>query len=204
MGTAVSNERRPPGRGSLAKSAGMTFVEYLVILFLVAVGIFALLSWRPWEQWSQPVQPPQARPEPAQQPGQAPQLAQEPQAPASQQTQPRAQPQAVQGNKKVFFVPMGEFPQPSLEDLAAHFKAKHGLKIETLPEVPVSRELFDADRQQLIGEELIAAMKRQYPAQANDPEALLIGLTQGDMYIRGRPDWRFGFAVGDLPRFAVI
>ena len=47
-------------------------------------------------------------------------------------------------------------------------------------------------------------MQRSYPGLANDPEAMLIGITIGDMYIRGRPEWRYGFAAGDTVRVAVV
>ena len=123
---------------------------------------------------------------------------------ARQQGEAPAPPTQLQGKGKIHFVPIGEFPSPTRERLVAFFKEKLHLSIETLPIVPIERTAFDDRRRQLIAEELIGLMQRRYPELSNDPEALLIGITIGDMYIRSRPEWRYAFAAGDTVKVAVV
>lgn len=110
----------------------------------------------------------------------------------------------LHGKGRVYLLPLGEFPSAVLSQLVSYYKDKYDLTIETLPPIELESAVFDPDRQQLIAEELIALMKRHYPALANDPEAVLIGLTQGDMYIQ-MFNWRFAFGFYDTAgRFGVI
>jgi len=46
-------------------------------------------------------------------------------------------------------------------------------------------------------------MKHRDPAHANNPESILIGMTEEDMYIRGKA-WRFAFSYREEGRFAVV
>jgi len=115
--------------------------------------------------------------------------------------QAAAQAQAPPPTKRIYVVPLGAFPAASLERLLVYYREKHGLNLESPPQVEVGRESFDALRRQLIAEELVALMKRHNPQQANDPAAILLGVTRGDMYIRSY-DWRFAYREGE--RFAVV
>jgi len=105
---------------------------------------------------------------------------------------------------KIHFVPIGEFPSPPRDRLVNYFKEKFGLSIGTLPPIPIERTAFDERRRQLIAEELLGLIQRRYPDLAKDPGALVIGITVGDMYIRNRPEWRYGFAAGDTVKLAVV
>ncbi|MBI4391632.1 MAG: hypothetical protein HY575_07070 [candidate division NC10 bacterium] len=129
---------------------------------------------------------------------------------AAQQTgvAPRPRPAAVaprpsRGVGRVYFVPMGEFPAASVEHLIAYYREKYGLAIETLTAVPLEAAAVDLLRQQLVAEELIALVKHHHPGLAEDPEAILIGLTAYDMYIR-EYTWEFAFAWRQDGRFAAI
>lgn len=113
----------------------------------------------------------------------------------------QASPQQRTG--KIYFVPLGEFSSLRMDDLVAYYKQRFGLKIEMLPAVRFENAVVDYGRQQLIAEELIALMKRQYPKIANDPQAFLIGITAVDMYIR-QHTWRFAFSRREEGRFAVV
>ncbi len=104
---------------------------------------------------------------------------------------------------KIYFVPLGNFPETSLEQLEAYFRHKFGLTIERLPALPFERGVVDYRRQQLIAEELIGLMKRRYPELGNDPKAFLIGITSDDIYIRGYT-WRFAFSFRQDGRLAVV
>lgn len=163
------------GRGSPAHSggreargracAGMTFVEWCVVALLVVLASMGLLSW--WQareaEWA------------AQQPARV------------------EGPRQLQGRGRVYFVPLGNFPARRLEQLVAYYKDRYGLAIETVSAVPLGPGVADVERRQLIAEELVVLMRRGHGALADDPQAILIGFTSGDMYIQ-QYTWRFAFA----------
>jgi Zn-dependent protease with chaperone function/predicted Zn-dependent protease len=112
-------------------------------------------------------------------------------------------PRTLGGVGRVYFVPVGEFPAASVEHLLAYYREKYGLVIEALAAVPLEAAAVDLLRQQLVAEELVALVKRHHPGLAEDPEAILIGLTSYDMYIR-EYTWQFAFAWRQDGRFAAI
>ncbi|HYB72206.1 MAG TPA: hypothetical protein VED18_02445 [Candidatus Sulfotelmatobacter sp.] len=99
---------------------------------------------------------------------------------------------------------MSDFPPEILQKLSVHYREKYGLSIGALSAVPLDRSVVDEDRRQVVAEEIIALMKRSRPDLASDPEAILIGFTAYDMYIRGVPNWRWAFVQREEGRFAVI
>jgi hypothetical protein len=109
----------------------------------------------------------------------------------------------LRGAGKIYFVPLGDFPAPKVENLVAYYRDKFNLTIESLPGVPLNPSARDADRQQLIAEATIALMKHAYPDLTRDPEAILIGLTVEDMYI-ARYDWQYTFSWRQDKKFAVV
>lgn len=102
----------------------------------------------------------------------------------------------------IYFVPLGPLTSPSPRELTIYYRQKLGLTIHILPSVPIEPVVLDRARRQVIGEELIALMKRRYPHLVEDSSVLLIGLTKYDMYIRGK-DWRFAFAIRQEGRYVV-
>jgi predicted Zn-dependent protease len=110
---------------------------------------------------------------------------------------------AGRNSVEVYFVPLGDIPSLSLQRLVTSYNQKFGLAIKTLPGLPLERSSVDRQRRQLIAEELIEFMKRGYPRLANDPRAILIGITEFDMYIR-RYNWQFSFSYRAQNRFAVV
>ena len=105
--------------------------------------------------------------------------------------------------RKVYFIPLGDFPTPLTNELVAHYKKKFNLTIEELPAIALDPGVIDNSRKQLVAEELIGMMKRKYPNLATDPNAILIGFTQEDMYIR-KYTWRFSFTWRQEDKFAVV
>jgi predicted Zn-dependent protease len=77
------------------------------------------------------------------------------------------------------------------------------LTIETLGQVELESTVVNYARRQLIAEEVIALMQRKHPQLAADPGAILIGITDYDMYIR-QYRWQFAFAWRQDERFAVV
>jgi hypothetical protein len=102
----------------------------------------------------------------------------------------------------IYFVPLGPITFPSPRELTVYYRQKLGLTVQILPSVPIGPVVLDRVRQQVIGEELVALMKRRYPHLVKDSSVLLIGLTKSDMYIRGK-DWRFAFAIRKEGRYVV-
>ncbi len=113
-------------------------------------------------------------------------------------------PEQAQAARRVYFVPLGDVPPHLLERLVAYCKDKFSLTIETLQAVPLESAVVDDETRQLIAEELLALMRRHHARLADDPQAILIGITSDDMYLRVRPARRFGLAAGEMPRYAVL
>ena len=111
--------------------------------------------------------------------------------------------QSLKGSGKVYFIPLGDFPSSTTEDLIAHYKIKYGLNVETLPNLPLKFSVVDTGRQQLIAEALITLMKSAYPDSTNNPEAIMIGLTTEDMYI-AQYSWQFTFSWRQEGKYAVV
>ena len=109
----------------------------------------------------------------------------------------------LEGEGKVYFIPLGDFPSESVALLVAYYKQKFDLRIETLPGLSLEDNVRDSSRNQLVAENVIAMMKNLNSALALDHEAILIGITNEDMYIQ-KNAWRFAFAWRERDRLAVV
>jgi tetratricopeptide (TPR) repeat protein len=105
--------------------------------------------------------------------------------------------------RTVYFVPLGDFSSPVTAELATHYKTKFGIGIVCLPVIPLDGSTFDSHRHQLIAEDVIELIKRTYPKLVEDPDAVVIGLTESDMYIREKT-WQYAFSYRGDSRFAVV
>jgi hypothetical protein len=106
----------------------------------------------------------------------------------------QAQPTRPALLQRVYFIPLGDLREPDLEAMAGWYRDRYQIPVEVLDALLLGPDVIDARRRQVIAEELMALMERSYPAQAEDPVALLIGVTPDYMYIRERPDWQWAFA----------
>ena len=105
--------------------------------------------------------------------------------------------------QKIYFAAVGEMRSVHLDVLQAYYKQRYDLTVEILPPIGLEPMVVDERRRQLIAEELIEMLKRRYPEHARSPQSILIGITEGDMYIR-EVNWRFAFARRDGDRFAIV
>ena len=105
--------------------------------------------------------------------------------------------------QKIYFVAMGEMRSVRLDGLQAYYKQRYDLTIDLLPSIGLEPVVVDERRRQLIAEELLSLLKRRYPEHARSPQSIVIGITEGDMYIR-EVNWRFAFARRDGDRFAIV
>jgi predicted Zn-dependent protease len=101
----------------------------------------------------------------------------------------------------VYLVPIGRFASVSQTKLATDLARRHQVPTSTLPALPLTRYAVDEERDQLVSERLIELLRRQYPVR--HPRAVVIGLTQFDMYIR-QASWNYAFSLRSEPSYAVV
>ena len=107
------------------------------------------------------------------------------------------------GKEKLYFVPLSSFSAASVTKLVNSFKQKTGIDVIVTQPVPFALSTVDKRRQQVIAEEAIALIKLRYPELATDPNAIVIGLTDEDLYAR-REKWEFAFCYRKEGRFAIV
>jgi tetratricopeptide (TPR) repeat protein len=107
------------------------------------------------------------------------------------------------GQEKLYFVPLNNFSAASLTKLVKSCKEKTGIEVIVTQPVPFALTTVDKRRQQVIAEEAFNLIRLRYPNIVSDPNAVVIGLTDEDLFVRGE-DWQFAFAYRMHGRFAVI
>ena len=107
------------------------------------------------------------------------------------------------GKEKLYLVPLSNFSAASLTKLANSSKQKTGIDVIVTQPVPFALTTVDKRRQQVIAEEAINLMRARYPELASDPNAIVIGLTDQDLFIRQEDD-QYAFCYRMLGRFAVV
>ena len=102
----------------------------------------------------------------------------------------------------VRFVPLGAFPEATLQALAAYYRDKYGLAIDLAPSLSVPPAAFDAARGQLDSEVLVGILQAAYPQRPGE-RLIVIGFVADDMYI---PDfnWRYALSYRKADRYAVV
>lgn len=105
-------------------------------------------------------------------------------------------------DRAVYLAPFGDFPREEADALVAHYRVKFDLTIEVLPSIPVPDGAMDEERGQLIAERLIAAIAATEVA-VQDTEAVVIGLTNVDMYIAAQ-DWNYAYGLRSGGTIAVV
>jgi len=107
------------------------------------------------------------------------------------------------GKEKLYFVPLNKFSAASLTKLAQSCKEKTGIEVTVMQPVPFALTTVDKRRQQVVAEEAINLMKARLPELASDPNAIVIGVTDEDLFIR-EEEWQFAFSYRELSRYAVV
>lgn len=107
------------------------------------------------------------------------------------------------GKETLYFVPLDKFSTASLTKLANACKQKTGIDVIVTQPVPFALSTVNKQRQQVIAEEAIALIKLRYPNIANDPNAVVIGLTDEDLYVR-KEKWQYAFSYRKEGRFAIV
>ena len=105
--------------------------------------------------------------------------------------------------RNVYLAPFGDFPREDVEALVAHYREKFDLTIRILPSIPIPDDAIDATRDQLIAERLLDTLARTDMVTKRDPNAVVIALTNADIYIAGQ-DWRYAYGMRSLDTLAVV
>jgi predicted Zn-dependent protease len=109
----------------------------------------------------------------------------------------------LRGTGTLYFIPFGDLPSSTLKGLVAHYKSRYGLTISVLSRIKLGQTAWDGNRRQFVAEGLITQMIRSYPKLGTDPNAILIGVAENDMYI-STYSWQFAFGFRQAGRFAVV
>jgi len=96
----------------------------------------------------------------------------------------------LQARGRVYLVSFGTLAGLSLKDLAGYCQGKLGVAVTLLPSLPLDESVVDVHRNQAVTEEMLAALKHKLPQLAADRNAVVIALTDRDMYAR---DWSYAF-----------
>jgi predicted Zn-dependent protease len=86
--------------------------------------------------------------------------------------------------RRICFVPLGTVDPDIVLQLVEYYKAEYGLAIGILTPGAIPEDAIDPGRNQVDGPSLGEYMERLFPADASDPNAVLIGLTPMDIYDR--------------------
>jgi predicted Zn-dependent protease len=105
--------------------------------------------------------------------------------------------------KRAYLVLLGPAARLSIDDYPALYRSELGLAVEMLPARPLDPTTFNQVRGQYIAERLIESVRRAYPRLANDSNAVIIAVTEADMYIQSF-DWRYAFNFRMFGQFAVV
>jgi tetratricopeptide (TPR) repeat protein len=107
------------------------------------------------------------------------------------------------GKEKLYFVPLNNYSAAEVTKLVNFCKQKTGVQPIVTQPVPFVLTTVDKKRQQVIAEEAVELIRVKYPEIVADPNAVVIGLTDEDMYIR-KENWQWAFGYWTQRRFAVI
>lgn len=116
---------------------------------------------------------------------------------------PPASTAELRGSGTVYLVPFGTVKSVSVQRLLDDLNHRYGLQLHLLTPVPLPVWAKNAARKQFVAEDLVTAMKLAYPDLAANPDAVIIGITDEDMYI-SEIAWAYAFSWREEERFAVI
>ena len=97
---------------------------------------------------------------------------------------PNQRPRRLETSRRVYIVPIGSLPEVGLRELPQYYREKYNLSVELLDPIPLDASVYDVAEGKVVDDELEELLKRRIPRIANDPAAVLIGITAEDMYVR--------------------
>jgi YD repeat-containing protein len=165
----LPGEMQPPSGGKGFRS--WVVISGVLVFLILAAVLPALIFWKAgFFQKRAPYRSTYGRRPPT------------PKASLNQQHVP-AKLRELQAEGEVYLVPIG--PQAIAPgSLLEHYKSKFNLSLHLLPPLPLEPRAFDSRRKQYILEEMIEQMKRAHPELTPDVNAVMIALTNEDIYAR--------------------
>jgi predicted Zn-dependent protease len=100
----------------------------------------------------------------------------------------------LRGTGELYLLPVGPLGFVSLSHLVSYYQAKFGLDIAVLPAIDVDDSVKNFRRRQLVAERVLDAIRGAAADVLQRPSAVVIGITEYDMYTTGRRDWAFAFS----------
>ena len=101
---------------------------------------------------------------------------------------------AVLRERGVHLVPLGDFDAEVLRELADHYERRYGLHVEILDGVALEDRAIDEHRGQYVAEDLVRLVWERYRIAPESGDAVVIAVTDEDMYMRGYAEWNFVFS----------
>ncbi len=101
-----------------------------------------------------------------------------------------AHPSCEGTERRVCFVPLGLVDPDLMRNLVDYYSDEQGLQIGLLSPSSIPAKMINPDREQIDGESLADSLGMLFPADFDDPNVVLIGLTPLDLYAADR-DWNF-------------
>lgn len=105
--------------------------------------------------------------------------------------------------KNVYLIPFQLLPAEPLDWAPAYYEAKFGVHVTVLPADSPSCETQDPQRHQLDAKKCLDLLLRSHPDLANDPSAILIGITSRDMNISSF-NWKYAVNYRRDDRLAIV
>lgn len=107
------------------------------------------------------------------------------------------------GTGEIYFVPIGDFPRSTLEDLGRYYEQKYRLTIHITSAVPPNASAYNPERRQWAAEDLVASVNRSSISSSGAADPVMIAFTDQDLYIR-EFQWRYAFGRWDDSGVAVL
>jgi len=114
-----------------------------------------------------------------------------------------ASPAELSAHGRLYFLPVGRQVIP-VETLAEYYQQKFNIQIEVLPAVEPNSASYYPNRKQYAAEDLIADMKLDHPELVRDPNAVVIGLTDEDIFQRWLEGSNFTYSYHAGYRFGIV
>jgi predicted Zn-dependent protease len=102
----------------------------------------------------------------------------------------------------VWLVPLDQSSRRLLVAASGVLKRRYGVKVSLLPGLRSEERHFNKERGQLDASELVGYLQNAYPKRA--ARAVVIGVTNMDVFSSLQPDWRFVFGLVHDDGYAVL
>ncbi|HWY20814.1 MAG TPA: hypothetical protein VNX26_06300 [Candidatus Acidoferrum sp.] len=109
----------------------------------------------------------------------------------------------LQGTGSLYFVALGDLASSDVSELVSFFEKGFGISAKILPPMTLPDEAYDSRRKQWVAEMLVQAMVEKYPEIAGNPDSRIVGVLEGDTYIRSW-NWNFTYSYRENEKYSVI